>query len=264
MHGKRFGLIVVLALLVLSGGNAHCDDWWTEAKDAKNFSAMVTFTTDYVLRGISQTDNKPAVQGSLEYKHPSGFYLGTWGSNVDDSISKGNVELDFFGGYTFEMVPDLNLDASIIYYYYPGCGHDPNKNFVEGHLGADYTFKALPLSPKMFAAYYYSPDTFGEDGQSHYVSGKVALTLPYEFTLYGLVGYQWVQGDKWFSRYHDFFEAYNSLNPSRRLADGRGLLGSGTFNAFFFAHRNVNLETIKPDWLWVCRWHLPCGKEIRP
>ena len=196
MQGKRFGMGAVLALLVLSGTEAHCGDWWAEATDTKNFSAMVTFTTDYVLRGISQTDNKPAVQGSLEYKHPSGVYLGTWGSNVDDSISKGNIELDFFGGYTFEAFTDFNLDASIIYYYYPGCGHDPDKTFVEGHLGADYTFKALPLTPKLFAAYYYSPDTFGEDGQSHYASGKLALTLPYEFTLYGLVGYQWVQGDK--------------------------------------------------------------------
>jgi uncharacterized protein (TIGR02001 family) len=189
------GMVTGLAMLLLSA-NAFCEDWWTEASDPKNFSATLTFTTDYVSRGISQTDNKPAVQGSFDYKHPSGAYLGIWGSNVDDSISKGDVEIDFYGGYCFELVNDLNLDASILYYYYPGDGSALRKSYVEGHLGADYTFRDLPLSPKLSTHYYYSPDFSGEDGNAHYIYGRLGVSLPYEFTLYGLVGYQWVQGDK--------------------------------------------------------------------
>ncbi|MGH8589680.1 MAG: TorF family putative porin [Gammaproteobacteria bacterium] len=35
--------------------------------------------SDYVFRGISQTDNHPAIQGSLEYGYePWGVYLGIW------------------------------------------------------------------------------------------------------------------------------------------------------------------------------------------
>jgi len=193
------GAVVGLAIFLLSGTSARCKDekdWWATATDPKNFSATVTFTTDYVLRGISQTDSKPAVQGSLDYKHPSGAYIGIWGSNVDDSISKGDLELDIYGGYTFELFSNFNLDASIIYYYYPGCGHDPSKNFFEGHLGADYTFKDLPLEPKLSGAAYYSPDYFGQDGDAYYVTGRLDLALPWELTLYGLVGYQWVEGDQ--------------------------------------------------------------------
>ena len=172
LHGMKLaacGAVAGLAILLLSGVNARCEDekdWWATATDPKNFSATVTFTTDYVLRGISQTDSKPAVQGSLDYKHPSGAYVGIWGSNVDDSISKGDLELDIYGGYTFELFSNFNLDASIIYYYYPGCGHDPSKNYFEGRLGVDYTFKDLPLEPKLSGAYYYSPDYFGEDGDA--------------------------------------------------------------------------------------------------
>jgi uncharacterized protein (TIGR02001 family) len=190
------GWVIGLLMLLMGSSNAFSQHGWTVATDPKNFSATVTFATDYVFRGVSQTDNKPAVQGSLDYKHPLGFYLGIWGSNVDESVSKGNVELDIYGGYGVELFPSLNLDASIIYYYYPGNGHDPNKNYLEGHLGLDYTFKDLPLSPKTSVGYCYSPDYFGEDGDGHYVIGRLDFSLPYDFTLYGLIGYQWVEGDK--------------------------------------------------------------------
>jgi uncharacterized protein (TIGR02001 family) len=198
---KRIHLVALLFLASLVGlavtPNASCaEDGWRQATNPENFSATLTFATDYVFRGVSQTDNKPAVQGSFDYKHPIGLFAGLWGSNVDDYISRGNVELDIYGGYGLEVFPDFNLQAALIYYYYPGGGSDPRKDYLEGRLGADYTFKAWPLSPKLSAAYNYSPDFFGEDGDAHYTSGRLDLSLPFEFTLYGLAGYQWVEGDK--------------------------------------------------------------------
>jgi uncharacterized protein (TIGR02001 family) len=38
--------------------------------------------SDYIFRGISQTQNQPAIQGGFDYNHASGFYVGTWASNV--------------------------------------------------------------------------------------------------------------------------------------------------------------------------------------
>lgn len=191
---SALGLAAGVMVLLMSGSNALSDDGWAEAVDPKNFSATLTFATDYLFRGVSQTDNKPAVQGSFDYKHPIGAYLGIWGSNVDDYISRGNIELDVYGGYGRELFTDLNMDAALIYYYYPSSGDDPNKSYGEGHLGLDYTFKELPLSPKIIGGYNYSPDFYGEDGDAHYGSGRLDLSLPFEFTLSGLVGYQWVEG----------------------------------------------------------------------
>lgn len=93
----------------------------------KNFSATAAITSDYVFRGLSQTDEDPAVQASFEYKHPVGFYAGVWGSSVDESISEGNVELDLYAGFKREVAENLTFDLSVIYYWYPGDGREPEK-----------------------------------------------------------------------------------------------------------------------------------------
>ena len=162
----------------------------------ENFSGSVALTNDYVFRGISQTDEDPAIQGSFDYGHPSGFYLGVWASNVDESISKGNVEMDLYIGYARELFEDFSFDISAIYYYYPGGGDGPEPDFIEGHLGLGYTFSDMALTPTLGVGYYYSPDFFGEDGNAHYVNGTLGLTLPYGFNLSGELGYQDVEGDK--------------------------------------------------------------------
>jgi len=196
----RFAAVIILILMFDSFacglGQAQADDNNRSVFDPANFSATFALATDYVFRGISQTDNNPAVQGSIDYAHPIGIYAGIWGSNVNSSISKGGVEIDYYGGYKREIFTNFGFDISVIYYSYPGGGSDPNLNYFEGHLGLDYQFKDLPLSPKIGAAYYYSPNFFAEDGSANYVNGSLALSLPYDVTLSGLIGYQTVEGDK--------------------------------------------------------------------
>ncbi len=190
-------MLVFAAYVFAFGANAaRAEEGKKGILDPSYFSATTTFATDYVFRGISQTNEDPAIQGSLDYAHPIGFYLGAWGSNVDDSISKGNIEIDFYGGYRHELFKDFSFDLSVIYYLYPGSGSDPEANYVEGHLGLSYALSSLPLAPTLGVGYNYSPNFFGEDGDAHFVNGKLGLSLPYGFGLAGELGYQWVEGDK--------------------------------------------------------------------
>src|SRR5947209_8402890 len=71
-------------------------------------TANAAFVTDYRFRGISQTFKLPAVQAGFDYSHSSGFYLGTWGSNVSgNQYPNGNsMEMDLYGGYKFEPAKD--------------------------------------------------------------------------------------------------------------------------------------------------------------
>ena len=57
------------------------------------FSGNVALTTDYVWRGVSQTDEGPAVQGGFDYEHESGFSAGVWGSNVDFDGDTGVIKI---------------------------------------------------------------------------------------------------------------------------------------------------------------------------
>ncbi len=111
-------LVFVSGLFVV--GQSTADDTGLLAKN--NFSGTATITSDYVFRGLSQTKEDPAVQASFDYKHPSGVFLGAWASNVDETISEGNVEIDLYGGYRGQLFENLSYELSIIYYWYPGGG----------------------------------------------------------------------------------------------------------------------------------------------
>ncbi len=52
------------------------------AEDKFAWSASLTGTSDYVFRGISQTDNDPTIQGSLGATYGM-FYAGWWASGLD-------------------------------------------------------------------------------------------------------------------------------------------------------------------------------------
>jgi uncharacterized protein (TIGR02001 family) len=80
---------------------------------------------DYRFRGITQTNYGAAVQGGVDFAHKSGVYLGAWASNVNwvkqvNGASKGDYELDLYGGYKGEIKPGLSYDVGFITYQYPG------------------------------------------------------------------------------------------------------------------------------------------------
>lgn len=81
----------------------------------------VALVSDYRFRGIAQTFGKPALQGGIDYSHSSGFYAGNWNSNINEGagFAKGNLEMDFYGGWK-PTFGDFTLDIGTIYYYYPG------------------------------------------------------------------------------------------------------------------------------------------------
>ena len=182
-------LLVAFNTLVYAEEPAKDKEIWN---DPKNISGSVWLTTDYVFRGLSNTDENPAAQGSIDYTF-KGFYVGIWGSNTD--LSDAGIEIDYYGGYA-GGVGNFGYDLMAIYYTYPGGGSNPEIDYFEAHLGLTYKFAGIFLEPTLGAGYNFSPDFYAEDGIAHYVNGTLDLALPYDFTLGGELGYQDVEGDK--------------------------------------------------------------------
>lgn len=114
-----------------------------------DLSTNVAVTNDYVWRGVSQTDNNPALQAGVDYTNGA-FYVGGWASNVDFG-SDADIEVDIYGGFRGAFTDSLSWDVGVIGYVYPG---EDDLNFLEVKAGLGYTVEALSLG----ATAYYDPD----------------------------------------------------------------------------------------------------------
>jgi uncharacterized protein (TIGR02001 family) len=121
-------------------------------------SVTLTGTTDYLFTGISQTDSKPALQGSLDYGFDNGMYVGAWFSNVD--FGRGDparIEQDYYGGWQWELSEIFSTNVGVIRYEYSGAPSE----------GYDYTNYLIGLTffKNTVVNFYYADnqDYFGED-----------------------------------------------------------------------------------------------------
>ena len=111
------------------------------ADSPHTLTGNVGLYSQYIFRGLTQTDGDPAIQGGFDYSHSSGFYAGTWASNISwlrdggGYRSGGSGEFDFYGGMKGSIgKSDFSWDVGTLYYAYPG-----NENNIA---------PANPLTPK--------------------------------------------------------------------------------------------------------------------
>lgn len=130
---RDFALVLALpAVLALClPGDARAGDWW--------FGGSLAASSDYIYRGVSQTDEGPAFQASVDFGHDSGFYAGAWASNVDFDEPDGiDLELNLYAGWVFEFENDTELDLQLVRYIYPGAKPGYGINYNE--FFAAYSF----------------------------------------------------------------------------------------------------------------------------
>lgn len=169
---------------------------------AAEASANVAFTTDYRFRGISQTDKDFAVQGGFDYAWDSGFYIGTWASNVDnfspspiDGTGGAQAELDFYGGYTRALTDNISFDISALYYYYPGASTANDQADIDyAEYVPSITYSDDNLSATLSIA--YSDDFYGETGDAFYYGADFEFPLTDYLSLGAHAGYQTIDDNE--------------------------------------------------------------------
>jgi hypothetical protein len=156
-------------------------------------SGTVALTSDYRFRGVSQTDEELAVQGSVTVAHESGLYGGFWASNLAGwgTFGGANIELDLIAGYKFKPSENATLDVGVTYYLYPG-GADETDFFepyvkLSGTQGPLTLTAAAAYAPRQQALgrYYFTgvdaaAGVFNDPGDREdnlYLSGDGALAI---------------------------------------------------------------------------------------
>jgi len=177
----RITLALAAALGVLSAGPAMAQDG--DISVDFNLGAA----TDYVFRGVSNTDENPQVFGGVDVS--SGiFYAGVWATNVDFDDGT-DAEVDLYVGVT-PTVGAVSFDFGALYYVY-----------VDAPSGADYNYLELqakasvPLGPATFGAgLYYVPDSYGHVDTSMYYEVNAEYAPTEKLVLSAALGRQTFDG----------------------------------------------------------------------
>ncbi len=153
-------------------------------------SASVALTTDYIWRGVSQTNNEPAIQGSFDISHDSGAYIGVWASSYSFD-NNASMEVDLYGGFSRDtdlggLLPfAVTYDLGILRYEYTSASA---ANFTELYFGAS----ASPLENLNLSYYYYYGLKIENTLPGEYSDMAMDYTLPESLgsvTLLGHAGY---------------------------------------------------------------------------
>jgi uncharacterized protein (TIGR02001 family) len=118
-------------------------------EEEAGFSGSAELVSDYRFRGVSLSNRKPALQAGVEYAHSSGFFGGTWGSNIAE-VDTANVELDLYAGYA-GTAAGMTYTVTALKYLYPGAS---GLSYIELQSRVE-----APLGPLNVAfEFAYTPD----------------------------------------------------------------------------------------------------------
>lgn len=169
---------------MIAGSIAYADN---SSSFSHKLTGSLTVTSDYVFRGITQSDEKPAAQAAATLGNTTGLYIGAWVSNVDfNDGDEAKAELDLSGGYKWVWGP-VSFDGGAIYYAYPGASDMLDYDYVEGKLAA-----SVPAGPAtLTGSVFVSPDYFGGSNTAVYINGAASVPLfDSGFTANAAVGHQ--------------------------------------------------------------------------
>ncbi len=192
--------LVAAAASVAMGGAAMAQD-----ESGLKLSYNVGVASDYIFRGVSNTNTNGQVFGGVDATYGIG-YAGVWTSNVDFGTPNPDQEIDVYAGVKPTVGP-ASLDFGVIYY-----GYTKDKNGAPGQYGY-FEVKAAASTAvgpaTVGAALYYSPEFPGEGGEALYGEINASAPIGEKLTLSGALGRQEVDTDGYFAGLSDGYTTYN-------------------------------------------------------
>jgi uncharacterized protein (TIGR02001 family) len=128
---------------------------WTNASSRaeSSWGGSLVFTSDYLVRGISRSNDQAAIQLDLHFSADSGLLAGLFASTAQIATDQPrDVELDAFLGYAWNSGGDWRGQVRETYYTYPWNQQGSAYNYTE--FDADVVYRdAIEIVG------VYSPDT---------------------------------------------------------------------------------------------------------
>lgn len=106
-------------------------------------SSNLGLTSNYLWRGVTQSNTNFAESGGLDYSNQNGFFLGSWAS----TLNGGSYELDLYGGFA-KTINDFNYTIGYISYQYPNDKDYFNETYVNFSYGIIQAGIAYTVSSK--------------------------------------------------------------------------------------------------------------------
>ena len=171
----------------------------------------VAVVSNYMFRGISQTDNHGALQGGVDYKDAGGLYAGVWGTTQDIPNTRAHVRVDGYAGFAYQSQNGLGFDINARAY---------SNAFVVAGQDRDFFWElqgALNFGPAMFgmAHDFDNKDSYAGFGLKYDLGSEVMLNLH--------IGHYFIKSPDLADDYTDFgigiSRMFNSLEASLAVTD---------------------------------------------
>jgi uncharacterized protein (TIGR02001 family) len=149
------------------------DEPGTGVHSGPSVSGAIVLLSDYRFRGISRSDEDPALQGELTISLPGGLYAGARATSLKHFAGHGGAEADLYAGYGTGIAPGTTLDAGVLYYWFPDA--TGRTGYFEPYVSVTHTLG--PLEGTLGAKYAWSQRAVGSD-DALYLFGQLEANIP--------------------------------------------------------------------------------------
>ena len=171
----------------------------------------VAIVSNYMFRGISQTDNHAALQGGIDYRDAGGLYAGVWGTTHDIPNTRAHVRVDGYAGFAYETPRGPGFDVGVRAY---------SNGFVRAQQERDFFWELL-------ATFKFGPAKLGLahdfDNEDTYAMAGLQYDLGSGTMLNMHVGHYFIKAPDLGDDYTDFSigisKMFNSLEASLTVTD---------------------------------------------
>jgi uncharacterized protein (TIGR02001 family) len=144
-------------------------------------NGSLALTSDYVWRGVSQSNDSAAVQASLKLTGDGGFYGSVWASNVEFAPAlEASSEFDVIVGWSGAISDNVALDVSLVHYLYPSTTAD---------LDWTEASATMTVASNYWLSAGWSNDALALDVDGLYLQAGARLPVGERFRLEGLIGH---------------------------------------------------------------------------